>query len=244
MLPDLSYMMTRFTAGNDALFTAVTHAAFVPIGSAGECSSSSEYSAWPVAGSPVMTGTADASASGEGPIANWQSFTGSARLNARNGQISHFDLIDKINRAFSLGGMSQVTDKDLHYDSLTSDLKFGGGGAHTDNILLLSQITQVNGAGDIKFSNRMDIRGTSHITQSRSAEMVHKVAELGSALDSEHRLMVPFTATGPADNPSVSVDAGAMLAQAGKAELKKKAEDTINDFLGGLLGGKKKKSSP
>jgi len=33
MLPDLSYMMTRFTAGSVALLTSVTHAAFVPIGS-------------------------------------------------------------------------------------------------------------------------------------------------------------------------------------------------------------------
>src|SRR4051812_42170814 len=33
MLPDLSYMMTRFTVGSDALFRSVTHAAFVPAGS-------------------------------------------------------------------------------------------------------------------------------------------------------------------------------------------------------------------
>jgi uncharacterized protein involved in outer membrane biogenesis len=194
-----------------------------------------------VAGSPLMTGTADAAANGEGPLASWETFTGYAKLNAHNGQISHFDLIDKINKAFSLTGLSQVGDKDLHYDSLTSDLKFGGGGAHTDNILLTSPITQVNGSGDIKFTNRMDIRGTSHITQSRSAEMVHKIAELGNILDKENRLMIPFTASGPADNPSVNVDAGALLAQAGKAAVKKQA----GDFLGGLLGGgKKKKSAP
>jgi hypothetical protein len=33
MLPDLSYMSTRFTAGSAAFFMAVTQAAFVPTGS-------------------------------------------------------------------------------------------------------------------------------------------------------------------------------------------------------------------
>ncbi len=188
-----------------------------------------------VSGSPTVTGTAEVSANGEGPLTNWKALTGYAKFNARDGAINKFDLLEKINKSFSAAGMSQVREKDLQYSTMSGDLRFGGGGAHTANLRAMTPMMAVTGAGDIMFSNRLNIRGDAHLSQSRSAEVVHKVNELKYSLDAENRLLIPYTATGAADNPTVSVDNSALLKSAGKAVVKQKAAD----YLGGLLGGKK-----
>lgn len=188
-----------------------------------------------VTGSPTVTGTAEVSANGEGPLTNWKALTGYAKFEAHDGAISNFDLLEKINKSFSAAGMSRVREKDLSYSTMSGDLRFGGGGAHTGNLRAMTPMMAVTGAGDIMFSNRLNIRGNAHLSQSRSAEVVHQVNELKYSLDNDNRLLIPYTATGAADNPTVSVDNSALLKSAGKAVVKQKAAD----YLGGLLGGKK-----
>jgi hypothetical protein len=186
-------------------------------------------------GGATLTGLAEASANGEGPLTRWQAMTGYATFAAHEGAIVRRELIDKMNKSFAAAGMSRVTERELHYSVISGDFRFGGGGAHTGNLFASTPMMEVTGAGEVLFSNRLSLKGGAHLSPARSAEVVHKINELKVSLDAENRLLIPYTATGAADNPDVSADTGALLKNAGKAVIKKEAKS----YLGGLLGGKK-----
>lgn len=203
------------------------------------------------AGGAFATGTASFSARATGAIADPLALSGTATFAAERGVIEKFPLIEQINLAMRTVKLEGVKDDELAYDRLGADFTLGDRRATTGNLRLSAPLLDLDGTGFIGFDLKLDLKGDSRLSEARSKEFLGRASDLKYLAGKDGRLHFPWTATGTADDPKVSVDATRMLKDAAKAEaerlaeeekkkLELKAKDKARDFLGGLLGGKKK----
>ncbi len=139
------------------------------------------------------------------------------------------------------------TENKTSFENLAGKIKISDGKINTNDLHLKSSDFSLTGGGWFSFAKQMDVNTTLTLSQKLTNDLVAEVPMAKYLLNSSGRFELPIKLSGAVAKPSVGVDANAIqaklqqgLVQQGKAELNKKATDTVK----GLLDGLTKKKSP
>jgi AsmA protein len=140
---------------------------------------------------------------------------GEGKLMARDGELTHVGLIQKVQQAIGLIGLSQNERRQATtFKTLQAEFTVAEGFAYLKQIYLVNSQMEVNGSGTMTLERpQLDLA----IDTTLSAQASARVGSAKAATffkDGRGRIVVPLKITGPIENPSVDLDS-AKLAQRG-----------------------------
>ena len=144
---------------------------------------------------------------------------GRARLTIADGVIRGFPLLARLNRALQL---AEGDARDTRFERLSATFRFAGGGAETDDLVLLAREMRVEAAGRIGFDGALAMRGIAALSPERSEGAVRSVRELTGLRNDRGELEVPLTIGGTIDAPSFGIDLKAALGRSLKEEFRRR----------------------
>ena len=141
------------------------------------------------------------------------------------------------------------------FERLGGTLTLGGGKAHTEDLALLYRDYRVDLAGDIALADTaLDLEGTLTIYEAIDQAIAGGASDAAPSARAVKRELPLAQVGGTASDPSVSISPkGAVkfaAAYLGGGKLRERLDEAAPgagdalDVLGGLLGGKKKKTKP
>ena len=166
---------------------------------------------------------------------------GKASLNLRDGSIKGMNLAELARRARSLRSgqfeSSAAKTEKTDFSELNASFAIKNGVAHNEDFTAKSPFIRVAGAGDVDIgAGTLDYRVKASIVATSTGQE-------GKALADVRGITFPVRLTGPFDNLKYSVDAGALVTETAKEEIRKRLEERlgekagrIGDALKGLLG--------
>lgn len=140
---------------------------------------------------------------------------GDGRLSALDGELTHADLINKLQRVAGLVGLSQDERSQVtSFKTLDTEFTLGNGLVDFKRIRLSSPQLEINGAGTMTLAQpALDIAVEATLSRPASKRAgTGKTAEFFK--NSRGQLVVPLKVTGRLENPAVDVD-GEKLTQRG-----------------------------
>lgn len=179
-----------------------------------------------------------------------QSLRGTAKINMTDGELKGVNLAGKILKAvvdlpFLSGSLydsvpaserAELESSNTKIRSLTGDVTISGPSLRTKNLLLISNLFQLEGAGTVGFNATVDLDATIRFNTALSEKMALSVKELKALKDREGRIAFPLRLKGQVPSILVYPDVKKIL----KAGVQKKLEDKAGDLLGKALGGEGK----
>ncbi len=175
-----------------------------------------------LAGSGRLTG--NVRGSGNTAAALKRTLTGTAGFELKDGVIRNFPLLAAINQAL---GITQGTDRDTKFQSLSGTAKLGGGTARSNDLALRAGELSLTGNGTLGFDQRLNLRLTAAASPAMSKQLTQRVALLQQLSNDRGQVTFPVIVTGTTTAPRISVDLGSVA----KKELESKVEKGILDLL-------------
>ncbi|HXG51489.1 MAG TPA: AsmA-like C-terminal region-containing protein [candidate division Zixibacteria bacterium] len=171
---------------------------------------------------PLAPGTAVRRVRGQGALA------------ARDGEITHPDLIQKIQRAAGLIGLSRRERRQaVRFKTLEAEFALSGGAADFKRIAMINSQMEVAGAGTMSLSSpqlNMAVEAKLSPRVSRRAGGGRTVALLR---DRQGRVVVPLRVTGRIENPSVDLDGDKMAARGVSRQAGEKLGSLFRELFAG-----------
>ena len=136
-----------------------------------------------------------------------QRLQGDGKLDARDGELTNVDLIDKIQRVTGMIGLSKQARREATtFKTLESEFTIGGGVADFKRLYLVNPQLEVNGHGTMTLDRPvLDMRLDAALSSAASAQSGRGRAATFFK-DSQGRVVVPLKITGRVESPSVSLD--------------------------------------
>lgn len=141
---------------------------------------------------------------GAGPAS--KRLEGNGWLTARGGQLTHADLVRRIERVTAMMGLSKEERRQaITFDVMDAHFTLARGAADFSRLYLVNTQMEVTGAGtmtidrpvlDLALRTTLSERASSRAGRSRRTSFLK---------DPQGRLMVPLKVAGPAENPSVEL---------------------------------------
>jgi AsmA protein len=153
-----------------------------------------------------------------------RTLTGTLEFELTNGVIRDFPLLAAINQAL---GVTEGTDRDTKFQSLSGTATLGGGRARTNDLVLRAGELSLTGKGTLGFDQRLDLRMTASISPAMSSQLIQRVGLLKRLSNDRGQVTFPVIVTGTTTAPKISVDLGSMA----KKELEEKVEKGLLEVL-------------
>jgi len=136
-----------------------------------------------------------------------QRLQGDGKLDARDGELTNVDLIDKIQRVTGMIGLSKQARREATtFKTLESEFTIGGGVADFKRLYLVNPQLEVNGHGTMTLDRPvLDMRLDAALSSAASSRSGRGRAATFFK-DSQGRVVVPLKITGRVESPSVSLD--------------------------------------
>lgn len=191
-------------------------------------------------GEDKISGVANASAklSGNGATVEQikQTLTGNGDFSFTDGALKGINIAESIRQAKAMiPGQEKAAPSDeplkTDFSSLTGSFKATNGIIKNEDLLAMSPLLRVNGAGNVDLpKNSMDYIVNVSIVGTSAGQGGKELAELKG-------LTIPVKLTGSLNEPNVSVDLASIFKDQASKELKAKASEKITDKLGDDIGG-------
>ena len=175
-----------------------------------------------LAGTGRLTG--DVRGSGNTAAALKRTLTGTAAFELNDGVIRNFPLLAGVNQAL---GITQGTDRDTKFQSLSGTARLGGGMARSNDLALRAGELSLTGKGTMSFDQHLNLQLTATVSPALSKELAQRVGLLQQLSNDRGQITFPVTVTGSTTAPRTSVDLGSLA----KKELQGKVEKGILDLL-------------
>jgi uncharacterized protein involved in outer membrane biogenesis len=175
-----------------------------------------------LAGGGRLTGNVHGS--GNTAAALKRTLKGTLEFELKDGVIRNFPLLAAINQAL---GITQGTDRDTKFQSLSGTATLGGGTARTNDLVLRAGELSLRGKGTLGFDRRLDLRMTASVSADRSGQMVQSVSLLKRLSNDRGEVTFPVIVTGTTTAPRISVDLGSIA----KKQLEGEVEKGLLDLL-------------
>jgi uncharacterized protein involved in outer membrane biogenesis len=157
-----------------------------------------------------------------------QRLQGNGKLDARDGELTNVDLIDKIQRVTGMIGLSKQARREATtFKTLESEFTIGGGVADFKRLYLVNPQLEVNGHGTMTLDRPvLDMRLDAALSSAASARSGRgRTATFFK--DNQGRIVVPLKITGRVESPSVSLDS--------ERALKRGVSGNVEKGLGSLF---------
>ena len=144
---------------------------------------------------------------GVGPLS--QRLQGDGKLIARDGELTNVNVIKKIERVTGVIGLSKNQQRQATtFKTMEADFIVGGGYAEFTRLYLLNPQMEVSGGGTMTIEKTiLDVALSTALSPQVSARAGH--GRMTSYFkDKQGRIVVPLRISGPAENPSVDLNAG------------------------------------
>jgi uncharacterized protein involved in outer membrane biogenesis len=158
-----------------------------------------------LAGGGRLTG--NVRGSGNTAVALKRTLTGTLNFELKDGVIRNFPLLAAINQAF---GISQGTDRDTKFQSLSGTATLGGGRARTNNLVLRAGELSLTGKGTLGFDQSLDLHMIAGVSPAMSKQLVQRVGLLQQLSNDRGQVTFPVIVTGTTMAPKISVDLGSI----------------------------------
>jgi AsmA protein len=162
--------------------------------------------------------------SGNTAAALKRSLTGTVEYELKDGVIRNFPLLAAINQAL---GVTEGTDQDTKFQSLSGTATIGGGKARTNNLSLRAGELSLTGKGTVGFNQRLDLRMTATASPEMSNQLVQRVGILQRLSNDRGQVTFPVIVRGTTTAPRISVDLGSVA----KKQLEGKVEKGLLELL-------------
>ncbi len=162
--------------------------------------------------------------SGNTAAALKRSLTGTFDFELKGGVIRNFPLLATINQAL---GITEGTDRDTRFESLSGTATIGGGKARTNDLALRAGGLTLTGKGTLGFDQRLDLRMTASASPDLSNQLIQRVGFLQRLSNGRGQVTFPVTVTGTTTAPRISVDLGSIA----KKQLQGTLEKGLLDLL-------------
>jgi uncharacterized protein involved in outer membrane biogenesis len=162
--------------------------------------------------------------SGNTAAALKRSLTGTVEFELKDGVIRNFPLLAAINQAL---GVTEGTDQDTKFQSLSGTATIGGGKARTNNLSLRAGELSLTGKGTVGFDQRLDLRMTATASPEMSNQLVQRVGILQRLSNDRGQVTFPVIVRGTTTAPRISVDLGSVA----KKQLEGKVEKGLLELL-------------
>jgi AsmA protein len=163
---------------------------------------------------------------GNGPAS--KRLQGTAKLVARDGELTNVDLINKIQRVTGMIGLSKDERRQATtFKTLEADAIIGGGYAEFTRLYLINPQLEVTGTGTMTLDRpTLDMALDTALSSQASARAA---AARAAAFfkDRQGRIVVPLKVTGPVENPAVNLNTEKLAA----APLPQRVEKNFSSFL-------------
>jgi AsmA protein len=166
----------------------------------------------------------DVRGSGNTSAALERTLTGTVEFELKDGVIRNFPLLAAINQGL---GVTQGTDRDTKFQSLSGTATLNKGTARTNNLVLQAGELSLRGKGTMGFDQRLDLRLTASASPGLSNQMVQRAGLLKSLANDRGEVTFPVIVTGSTTAPRISVDVGSVA----KKQLGGKVEKGLMDLL-------------
>lgn len=153
-----------------------------------------------------------------------RTLTGTLEFELKDGVIRNFPLLAAINQAL---GITQGTDRDTRFQSLSGTATLSGGTARTNNLVLRAGELSLTGKGTMGFDQRLDLRMTASASPAMSSGLGQRVALLKRLSNDRGQVTFPVRVTGTTTAPKISVDLGSIA----KKQLEGKVETGLLELL-------------
>lgn len=204
-------------------------------------------------GDDKISGVANAKAklSGNGATVDQikQTLTGNGDFSFTDGALKGINIAESIRKAKAALKGKKLAESDApvqtDFSSLSGSFKATNGVINNQDLLAMSPLLRINGAGIVNLAkNAMDYGVDVSIVGTSSGQGGKELADLKG-------LTIPVKLKGSLDDPSISVDLASILKQQATDEFQDKATeklteelgDDVGGLVGGLLGIKKDEAS-
>jgi hypothetical protein len=163
-----------------------------------------------------------------------QRLQGNGQLAARDGELTNVDLIEKIQRATGIIGMSKQQRQEVTtFERLESDFTIDGGIADFKRLYLVNPQLEVNGQGTMSLNRRvLDMRLDAALSSAATAR-ASQARNVAFLKDGQGRVVVPLKITGRVENPSVNLDSEKALARGIGSRAEKSLGSLFKNFFRG-----------
>jgi uncharacterized protein involved in outer membrane biogenesis len=162
--------------------------------------------------------------SGNTAAALKRTLTGTLEFELKDGVIRNFPLLAAINQAL---GITQGTDQDSKFQSLSGTATLGGGTARTNDLALRAGELSLTGKGTMGFDQRLDLHLVASVSPALSSQLVQRAGLLKSLSNDRGQVTFPVIVKGTTTAPRISVDLGSIA----KKQLEGKVEKGLLDLL-------------
>lgn len=164
-----------------------------------------------------------------------QRLQGDGKLDARDGELTNVDLIDKIQRVTGMIGLSKQARREATtFKTLETEFTIGGGVADFKRLYLVNPQLEVNGHGTMTLDRPvLDMRLDAALSSAASSRSSRGRAATFFK-DNQGRIVVPLKITGRVESPSVSLDSERAL----KRGVGGNVEKGLGSFFKNLFRGK------
>jgi uncharacterized protein involved in outer membrane biogenesis len=152
-----------------------------------------------------------ASLAGEQPLVG--RLRGAGRLTARDGALTHVDLVKQIEQVAGASGSGKQPSGATTFKLVTIDFTLGGAVAELSRIGLESPIMDARGRGRLFIETQtVDVTLQAALTPAVSARLV-SARRATFATDGRGRMLVPLRISGPVARPGVNIEAPKVIAR-------------------------------
>jgi uncharacterized protein involved in outer membrane biogenesis len=162
--------------------------------------------------------------SGNTAAALKRGLTGTMKFELKDGVIRNFPLLAAINQAL---GITEGTDKDTRFQSLSGTAAIGGGRARTNDLALRAGALTLTGKGTLGFDQRLDLHMMASASPELSTQLVQRVGILQRLSNDRGQVTFPVIVKGTTTAPRITVDLGSIA----KKELEGKVEKGLLELL-------------
>jgi uncharacterized protein involved in outer membrane biogenesis len=166
----------------------------------------------------------DVRGSGNTAAALERTLTGTLEFELKDGVIRNFPLLAAINQAL---GVTQGTDRDTKFQSLSGTAALGGGIARTNNLILRAGELSMTGKGTLGFDLHLNMDLVTSVSPALSNQVVQRVGMLKNLSNDRGQVTFPVKVTGTTTAPKITPDLGSIA----KKELQGKVEKGLMDLL-------------
>jgi AsmA protein len=178
----------------------------------------------------------DVAANGNAVSAMKKSLQGKAALNLRDGAVKGINIAATLREAKSRMGvmkgekvLAANAQEQTDFSELTASFNIQRGVAHNEDLAAKSPLLRLAGDGDIDIgAERLNYLARATVVGTLEGQGGRELAALKG-------VTVPVRVSGPFKAPQYALDFNAMVGEAAKQEIKKRAEDQLKEGLKGLF---------
>jgi uncharacterized protein involved in outer membrane biogenesis len=148
--------------------------------------------------------------SGDSAAAIARTLAGTLKFEMTDGVLRNFPLLAAINRAL---GLTEGTDRDTRFQSLSGTATVGGGRARSNDLALRAGELTLTGSGSMGFDRSLDLRMVAGLSPALTQQLAERVGALGRLANDRGQLAFPVRITGTMTAPKIAVDVGSIAKQ-------------------------------